>query len=172
MAEVRLDGANRTKLSSIRITPERLRHPSNFDRVAKPCSRAVGFDITDCVRFDCRIPPSLHNNFLLSEHVRRRYTNGCPVLVSRTAFDHRIDRIPVPQRLAERLEQHRTRTFPAAGAVRRVIERPRTEIGRFDTDSNAHINREQICFHAAYQRHFTLSATQCLYRKMERKQRG
>ena len=168
---VRLDRTHRAVTLALRVPTKRLCQRRHLDRIPQHRARAVRLHITDRVRTHIRRTLRRTDHRRLSAHARRRVTHLVrAIVVGRTAPDHRMDRISVPECILQSLQYHHTHATARYRTRRFRIECTAMTIGRIDRTRLVQISRPvlHIQRHSACQCHVTLIPQQRLAGHMNR----
>ena len=121
--EVALHRSHQAGPASVRATrPEDGPERSRLDGIAEQGSGAVGFHVPHARRRHPSVAIRVAQYGLLGLAARGHEPVGAPVLVDRAAADHAEDRVPVRERLGERLQDHEPGSLAAHVPVGARVE--------------------------------------------------
>ncbi len=173
MADVGFNRADRTELTVLCVTAKRLGQPLNLDRIPQRGARAVRLHIADAARRHRALVQAGVDQLRLRHRTGHGKPAHRPHMIDATGLDECVNVIPVLDRLAQRLQQHRRHGLPGHIPVPAVAKATAAPVAGVHVHQAVRqvLGRMQRQIHSAGQRRGALPAADALHPQMHRHQR-
>ncbi len=173
VADVRLDRPQRTAAGRDAVHRESVAQSAHLDRIAQLGSGTVCLDIADPACVEPRPFDRQTDHPRLRLGIGHGVAVGLAAMVDRRGADHRMDVVPVRQRLRQRLQQHDADPLAGDKAVAALTEAAAAAVLRQHlAGAQLHIGgRMQVKVDTAGERHAAFAAAQAFASPVQRGQR-